>query len=355
MGILWLNLGIVYLSSFFARYFSKPMLGIAPYIKPSKLFIFISMTALVLVSGLRNNIGDTFFYMHSYKLMSGNFGDVKLKGDFGFNIYQTLLHHISSNPQILVFVTALITNVLIVITFLKYSRMIELSLFIYIASGMFMVSMNGMRQCLAGAIVFAATRYILKGKFLNFLLVVLLASLLHQTALIFIPTYFIVRREAWTKVTFLILSVGVLLAAGFNEFSSVMFSALSDTQYSHYSSFSAGGASVMRPIIGLIPILIAFFGRDKLRKLWPQSDIIVNLALLDTVFLILATKNWLFNRLDIYFGLYQIILFSWVIECFVPKQKKLVYLTLIGCYTFFFYYEEVIKLGIQYGSYFNKW
>ena len=60
--------------------------------------------------------------------------------------------------------------------------MIELSLFVYIASGMYTVSMNGIRQSLAAAIIFAATKYILNGNFKKFLLVILLASTFHQTA-----------------------------------------------------------------------------------------------------------------------------------------------------------------------------
>ena len=82
--------------------------------------------------------------------------------------------------------------------------MIELSLFVYIASGIYTVSMNGIRQSLAAAIIFAATKYILDGNFKKFLLVILLASTIHQTALIFIPIYFIVRRKAWTRDTYIL-------------------------------------------------------------------------------------------------------------------------------------------------------
>ena len=113
----------------------------------------------------------------------------------------------SNDPQLLIFTTALITNVLIVITLYKYSRMIELSLFVFIASGMYTVSMNGIRQSLAAAIIFAATKYILDGNFKKFLLVILLASTIHQTALIFIPIYFIVRRKAWTRDTYILLGI----------------------------------------------------------------------------------------------------------------------------------------------------
>lgn len=350
MAVLWVNFLIVYLSSFMARYYSKPLADGITYVRPNKLLIFISMLSLVLVSGLRNNIGDTYFYMHSYKITDFNWGMIKFEGDFGFNILQLLLQDISKDPQILVFTTALITNVLIVSTLYKYSRMIELSLFVYIASGMYTVTMNGIRQSMAAAIIFAATKYILDGEFKKFLLVILLASTIHQTALIFIPIYFIVRRKAWTRDTYILLGLGVLLAAGFSEFSKLLFSAIEDTQYGHYSDFAEGGSSITRVAVSAIPLVIAFFGKEKLRESWPQSDYIVNLATLGLVFLILATRNWIFARFNIYFNLYSFILISWIVMLMVKKDRRFVYYGIVICYFIFFYYEQVIGFNIKYTS-----
>ena len=208
MAVLWINFIIVFMSSFMARYFAKPLINDITYVKPNKLLIFISMFSLVIVSGLRNNIGDTYFYMHAYTLLNDqSLSDLKFERDPGFHIFQLFLYQISDDPQILIFTTALITNVLIVITLYKYSRMIELSLFVYIASGLYTVTMNGLRQSLAAALIFTATRYIMNGNFKKFLLVILLASTIHQTALIFIPVYFIVRRKAWTKDTYILLGI----------------------------------------------------------------------------------------------------------------------------------------------------
>jgi transmembrane protein EpsG len=350
MGVLWLNLGIVYVLSFFSRYFARPVLGVLPYVKPSKIFVLIVTSVLVAISGLRNTIGDTYFYMHSYDIFNDKLNQIGFKSDFGFNYYQYILRQISNDPQILIFTSALITNVLIIIVLYKYSRMFEISLYVYITSGLFMVSMNGLRQFLAASIIFAATKFIFEGNFIKFLLVVLFAATIHSTALVLIPTYFVVRRKAWTKMTLFVLLLGVLMAIAFDQFSSVMFSALSDTKYSVYSDVAAHGASLMRAIVAAIPLTIAFIGKDKLRELWPKSDYIVNLALLDLVFEILSTKNWIFNRLEIYFGLYQIILISWIIPLFVKKQRKVVYFLILGCYLYFFYYEEVVKLGLYYRS-----
>ncbi|MEY2192761.1 EpsG family protein [Neobacillus sp. BF23-41] len=350
MEILWINLIVVYFSSYFGRYFAAPLDIKIPYVKPNKLLIFISGTSLVFVSGLRNNIGDTFFYMYSYKINEYTLQTIKYKGDFGFNVLQALLQRISHDPQILIFTVALITNMLIVLVLYKYSRMVELSLFTYIAAGMYTVSMNGIRQYLAAAIIFAATRYILNGNWKLFLIVVLLGSTIHQTALIFIPIYFIVRREAWSKVTFALLGVAVLLAAGFNQFSDLLFNALDDTQYGHYSNFSEGGASMMRVAVTGAPLIVAFFGRNKLRELWPKSDYIVNLTLLGLVFMVISSQNWIFARFNIYFGLYSLILISWIIKLFSKRDRRFIYYGLLCCYLIYFYYENVLSLNIIYKS-----
>ena len=92
MTVLWMNLFIVFIVFLYARYFSNPVTNGITYVKPNKLLIFISMFSLVMVSGLRNNIGDTFFYMHSYTLLKDQgLSDIKFEGDFGFNIFQILI------------------------------------------------------------------------------------------------------------------------------------------------------------------------------------------------------------------------------------------------------------------------
>ena len=81
-------------------------------------------------------------------------GVIKEQDDIGFGILQMVLQSISKDPQLLIFTTALITNTLIVIVLYNYSRFVELSLFVYITGGLFIVSMNGIRQVLAAAIAF---------------------------------------------------------------------------------------------------------------------------------------------------------------------------------------------------------
>lgn len=355
MNILWLSLLVVFLCALFARYFATSTSVGSSIIQPNKLLAAGAALTLAIVAGLRNNIGDTFFYMHAYEVEDFSWNAIVQRKDVGFNILQMLLKQISDDPQILIFVTAFFTNVLIVIVLYKYSRLLDLSLYIYITSGAFIVSMNGVRQFLAAAIIFAATKSLLDGKWKPFMLVVLFASFLHQSALVMIPLYFIVRRKAWTGMTFFLLLLAVLVVIGFQQFSELLFATIKNTQYGKYESFNQGGANYLRVIVLAVPLLIAFFGREKLRQLFPKSDVIVNLTMVGFVLMIISTQNWIFARMSLYFCLYQIILLGWLVKLFRPKDQKFMYIIILVLYFIYFYFENVLILDIRYTSKYLIW
>jgi transmembrane protein EpsG len=355
MTILWFTLALVFTASLIARYFSVPAVNGPLYINPNKYMAMIAALSIALVAGLRNNIGDTYLYMHSYVINDFRWESVVQTNDMAFNILQMLLKQLSDDPQILILTTALATNLIIAMVLFKYARLYEISLYLYITTGAFTVSMNGIRQFLAASIVFVATKFLLDGSWKKYMAVVLFASVFHQSALVMIPIYFIVRRKAWTKATGALLSVAILIVMGFNQFSELLFSAIKDTQYGHYESFAEGGASVFRALVWVAPLLIAYFGREKLRVLFPKSDIIVNLSIVGAVLMVISTQNWIFARIAIYFNLYQLILITWIIKVFREKDQKFIYLIVILLYFLFYYYESVIALGIEYRSDYLIW
>ncbi|MDR6878642.1 EpsG family protein [Bacillus sp. 3255] len=352
MAILWANLVVVYVASLFSRYLAKPVaIGSGPpMVKPNKWLTVIVMATFALVAGLRNNIGDTVFYIHSYRITDFTWEAVKAEKDIGFGILQMILKSYTDNPQLLIFITALVTNVLIIYVFYKYSRLFELSVYVYITSGLYIVSMNGVRQFLASAIVFAATKYLFEGNWKKYFLIVAFASLFHGSALILIPVYFIVRRKAWTSSTIVLLAMAVILIMGYSVLSDAFFTAIADTHYSEYQNFQEGGASLIRVAIGAVPLIFAYLGRNKLRELFPFGDYVVNMSLLNFVVMAIATQNWIFARFTIYFGLYNVLLMSWVISLFVRREQKFMYYAILGFYLIYFYFENVVTLHLFYRS-----
>ncbi|WP_035342377.1 EpsG family protein [Halalkalibacter hemicellulosilyticus] len=350
MTVLYANVFFVFVFSLLARFLAEPDSLSPATVKPNKYFAGLAASSLVLVAGLRSNIGDTYYYIHSYVTNEYTWEEIDFTGDFGFNLLQMVLQQISRDPQLLLFITAFLTNVLITMTLYHYSRLFEISMYVYITLGFFLVSMNGIRQYLAAAILFAATTYIIQGAWKRYFVIVLVASTIHQTALIMIPVYFIVRSPAWSKMTIVLILGSVALVIGFNHFMDILFRVIEDTQYGGYEDFQEGGANSLRVLVAAAPILLAYIGRERLQELFPKSDVIVNMALISLLFMLISTQNWIFARFSIYFGLYQLILVSWVVKVFAQKDQRLIYFGIVICYFIYFIYEHVVTLDIIYHS-----
>lgn len=315
--------------------------------------VWIVFTAVILVAftGLRSGIGDTGMYKHTYEGLVANPKFTEDKRDIGFQLLNLILVQFSSNPQTIVLVVALITIVCNIYILNKYRSAIELQVFIYIASGYLTVTMNGMRQCLAAALVFLCTPLVIKGKFKTYLICILLISTFHQSALFMIPIYFIVRMKPWTKEFYFMIGAACIGVIFYDVLSPYLFKALENTQYGHYSEFEEGGSTLIRTLVNMVPLILAYMKRDELKEKWPVSDIFVNMALLNCIFVAFGMADWIFNRFTIYIQLYNFILMPFIIKnCFEGKEKRLLYFLFILCYSFFFYKEQVLGLGIKYSS-----
>ncbi|MGL5752122.1 MAG: EpsG family protein, partial [Paraclostridium sp.] len=257
------------------------------------------------------------------------------------------------DPQLMIFTCATITTVLNLWTIRKYSKCFELEIFMYIASGFYLVTMNGIRQCLAAAILFWATKYIIEGKFIKYLITVIAMSTIHGTALVMIPIYFIVRCEAWSKTTMQIIVIAAVALICFQPLMTKFFEEAEGTKYEAYETTMAteGGANPIRTVIAAVPVVAAYIYRDKIKKEWAESDIFVNMSLICLIISVFSMINWIFNRFNIYFQTYSFILLPYIVKnCFEEKQKKLIYFGFIACFFIFFYYDHVIAMNINYTS-----
>lgn len=346
MGIYYTTLIGTYITSLLSR-----MADSKKYKLMAVFWIIFAAGILVVFTGFREGIGDTGMYMHTYRLLVQN-PDPTISGkDFGFTIFNLILIQFSTNPQTLVFVVALITQVCNIYVFHKYRSAIELQIFMYIASGYVTVTMNGMRQCMAAALLFLTTPLIIKGDFKKYLFFTLLIATIHESALFMIPIYFIVKIKPWSKKFYLMIGAACVGVVFYDVLSPYIFKALESTSYGEYSQFDEGGSSFLRVIVNMVPVILAYLKKDELKRVWPESDIFINMAVLNCIFVGFGMANWIFNRFTLYLQLYNFILLPYVIKnCLRGKERRLIYLGLIGCYFIFFYYEQVIQLNLIYKS-----
>ncbi len=364
MDILWLNLIVVSVSSLFAGLLAKKSgaerSSLESPVKPNRFFVFLLLASLILVSGLRitggpHVIGDTAVYAASF-VKKEITTQVKLIAEPTFAFLVVFIRNfITEDPQIFLLICALITNTLIILTLYRYAHPFFIGVYLYITWGAYLVTMNGVRQFLAAAIIFVATKWLLEGKWKLFLGVVLFASTIHTSALFYIPAYFIAKQQAWNRKIFLLI---MLLIGGFLLFGSLipyLFGMLMWSKYwSYQESFENAslGANAVRAIIAAIPVIIAFFSRKKLSAEYEESNILVNFSLINFFFMLFATYNWIFARMSIYFNLYNLILLPLIIRVNFTDRwlRNIVYYLLILLFLFYYYYETIVTLDIKYVS-----
>lgn len=314
--------------------------------RKKSIAIFISFLVaiiLIFISGLRSGMGDTYFYKHSYDLLVQNPENMPLDKDIGFNLFSLMLTYISSNSQILIFISALITNLINIIIFNKYISYLELQVYLYITSGYYFVTMNGIRQCLAAAFIFMCTKFIVDGKFKIYCVLIIIISTFHESALVMIPLYFIVRNESWSKKIYILIILSVVGVLFYKQLEPIIFKAIENTQYGHYNTFEEGGSSIIRTIVSSVPVVLSFIKRKELKENWGKSNIFVNISLINLIFVAMGMNNWIFNRFTIYLQLYNFILIPYIIKnCFKGAERRLLYYGVIVCYFIFFFREQVI-------------
>lgn len=323
--------------------------------KPTLLFTILILVVLVSVAGLRRGIGDTGDYKHLYTLIvEGQYIDPDAY-EPGFIKFCEILTKISPDPQIMVFSAALITTVLFILTLRKYYSLFELEVYMYITAGFYLVTMNGIRQSMAAAFVFVATPFIVNKKFILYLILVLFASTFHTSALIMIPVYFIVRQEAWSKKVIYIIIASAIALVFIEPIMQVIFASAEGTKLGGYEESvlggGEGGASIIRTIIASVPVILSYIYKDKIKEMWPNSNIFINMCLINLIIMSFALYNWLFARFNLYFQPYSFILLPYLIKnVFKRKEQGLVYYLFIVFYFIYFYYEHVISMGINYTS-----
>lgn len=318
----------------------------------SKIIMSIMVIILIVVGGTQINIGDTPVYMNIFKKILINPQSVDFNYDGGFVYFILLLTYISEDPQILIIICSIIINLININMFFKYESLIELQIFLYITSGYYIVTMNGLRQCMVASIFLWATKYIKKGELIKYLIVVFLMSFLHQSALIMIPVYFIARAKPWSNIIYGLITLSLIGVILFDEFIPILFNFLQNSNYSHYEKYMnvvGGGSNIIKIFIAGVPVILSYIKRDDLCEKWNSSNIFVNITLLNMIFYIFSTFNWIFARFSIYFQIYTFILLPYLIkECFSKKEKRILYFACIVCYLIVFWFEYDKNMNLSY-------
>ena len=272
--------------------------------KKDLIFLLIVFVILAITSALRYSTG----YDYSYTYAPGfeevlNNPDISLFGHHyepGYMLLEKIVAFFSSNYQMIFVVTSVLIIGLFCINYAKYSSNVYLSVILFILLSEYYCSMNFIRQTIAGVIALFAIPFLKKKKFLPYLLIVLVASTFHKSALILIPFFFI-NLIPLTKIVFAIYCA-VTAVLYFNTEHIINFV----TQY-WYQGYQLESVHVQATfewpfaVAMLIEFLIVFLGASKLTKKDKSNYVYVNYAFFAFFFFFIGTRHSILDRLSVYF------------------------------------------------------
>ena len=326
------------------------------YDKPNKYIAFIIFAYIIFWVGMRNRFVDTAAYIYSFNaadLSDLSKLDFTFNSGWGFRLLEIVFkEYISSDKQVWLMFLAIVSGACVGITFYKYSKNYFYSVFLFLATTNFTWMMNGIRQFLAVAILFAGTPLIEKNKWFKYVVLVLLSSAIHGTALMMILIFFFVRSKPWKANTIFFFACILFVLFFTSSFTNLLESVFEETKYEDIGEkfLADDGVNPIRVLVYSVTTILAFMAR----KILPQDDvkinIFVNMSLVTTgLYLIaMATSGLLLGRLPMYAQLYQYMLLPYVIDkLFESRTKIFVYMASI---ILFLLYFGIQSGGLYYSS-----
>ena len=322
---------------------------------------WISLMAVVLffpvfwTACLGTPVNDVPIYIASYKLIPNTWqGMINyiLKEDSGqgFIVLEWIIKCIfHGDVTAFRICLALIHSVPVIYIFRKYCEQYWIGIYLFVASACPMAwMMNGMRQFVAVVIIFSALPLMIRKEYMKVILLVILATTFHMSAIIMLPIVFIVQGKAWNKKTLIFIAVAIVAVFALNNNATLTDSLLQGTEYAgSISAMAAGGDDGVNPIrvlVSAVPMLLSFIERRIIREENNQLiHICVNMSIITVGLNLVAmvTSGILVGRLAIYTNLYGFLILPYLIrKGFTKESQKIVNIMLVILY-FIYYLVEV--------------
>ena len=252
--------------------------------------------------------------------------------DFGFYYLAKIITYMTSNHQWMFAVIGGFYSYSISRFIYKHSKHSMVSFVVLITMSYFAFSLTGLKQTIAIAIILFSYDYIIQKKIFGFIICVFIASLFHQSALFFLPAYFISNKQLNTKKVL----VGILVVPIIFIFRPLLLNIVQTLLYDTYNidlDQGAGGWTTLLVYFLIIAVAIIFSKQIKnenfsffLKMMYVGALIQMFVPLQPNIF-----------RVSMYYNIVSIILIPDIIKTQKDKFSKLI------AYSLFF-----ILLGIQY-------
>lgn len=210
------------------------------------------------------------------------------------------------------------------------------SLFMYLL-WFYTFGLSAIKQGIAMAFCFYGLKFVFSRKFIHFLITIIIATLFHPSAIVFLVVYFLwsadgsVRR--WKKLTTIVSEI--IFIVGFEYF----IGRYGGT-YSDYAGEIVNGRNLTFWIMLGWTIMFLIF-RKNLLQLDKRNELLIMLFIIGTALQLLGFTNAFTKRIGQYFLVTQCLLLSQVTCAFAVNDKKLVWWLIVLFNMFLFVMQYI--------------
>ncbi len=297
----------------------------------STAYLACWLAALALFVGFSDMLGgyDRYIYAELFDEVADvqrTGGDVKTAyifelypSEFGFSWLNVAVSYITANRYIFILILTIVIYALLFISFKRYVDNYPFALVLFMGL-IFFFTFTYLRQLIGVGVGWLSIEYVYKKKFWKFLVVVLLATLIHNSAIILFPVYFFPVKQ-YPKRTVILLMVFCFII-GITGIPSSIFEI-----YGSVSEMEGRGQSYAENEVGFKVeyILEAFFflyfifrNYEKIPKT-PARIVLLNMALLFCAILLIFSRSLNGGRL----GWYYLIGLISTLSFLVPNVKRI--------------------------------
>ena len=337
--------GIIFYISFFIIVFLFSTIGTKYYEEDKikgKIFIFISFIILLLLIGLRYNVGTDYeSYLRVYKIIRitpwNQLNNINM--ELGCKVLFKLISTFSKNDYIIFIFTGFLTiypiyklNKVLNYKYLPYSILTFCMLFLPFC-------LNGIRQGIALSFLCLSFTYLYKKEYKKTIISFVTGFLFHKSSLLFLPyeiLYIIIKEKKYRKYSIMIT---IIISIAILFFFKDLMNVDELEKYTYLLKKISVENISLNSLFFYTPILI-------ITLIYKQKTTVYNILqslFIDGIILhIVGTSAQFFYRISLYFTTYQIILIPYIIQNIKTKNSritiKMIYIIYLIIYFVYFSY-----------------
>lgn len=288
------------------------------------IFLTLAAFLLMIIVSLRNlSFGtDTLVYIEKFRKYNLiEFSQIidylnKIdEKDKTFYLLVRILNLFSLEESLIVVLFSILFLTSVFWMIYKYSNNSLISIILFICLGYLFFSLTGLRQTFALTFIIFSYKYLRERKIYKFIILVLLASLFHSTALVFLIAYPLVYLKLGIK-HLVVLILAFLINILFNsQIYSLLKNFIFNEQYEYYLN-NEESLNYSGFLIQLSIFLFCLIFKKVILTKSPENITFYNLIFIGLIFQLFATNIAVVFRISLYFSIFSIILFSNVISSF---------------------------------------